>query len=110
MEAITGNGQRSGSKGMLESLNVGSIVERCPSGIHLVRGYRGESRIYCDFNTTKPAAGMKVWSRLAIEAGCEELVQPRGQDDDPRIILQTDLSNTSEYSRQMLRASDTKCR
>jgi hypothetical protein len=40
----------------------------------------------------KPVTETKLWSRLAVEAGCEELFQPRGEDDDSHAILQTDLS------------------
>ena len=65
-----------GSNGMLEFLNVESNVERCPSSIHLVGGYCGESRDYCAFSTIEPVTKTKMWSRLAIEAGWKSLSSP----------------------------------
>jgi len=75
------------SDGMLELLNMVPNVERCTSSIHRIRGDRGESRVHYSFNTVKTITGHEIWRRLAIKTGCEELVQPRGENDDPHVAL-----------------------
>ena len=33
----------------------------------------------------------KVWIRLTVETGCEELVQPRGENNGSHVIFQNNL-------------------
>ena len=78
-----------GSNSMLEFPQVTPDMKRRASSIYRVRRDYGESRVYCNFNTVKLVMTYRVYSRLAVETGGEEFVQPRGEDDDSHVVLQT---------------------
>jgi len=76
---------------MLELLDMVPNVKCRTSSIRRVHGDCGESGVHYTFDTVKSVVKHGERMILAIEASCEELVQPRGEDDDPHVVLQTNL-------------------
>lgn len=79
------------SNSILEFLDVVSKMECRPSGVNWVCRDFGESGIYCDFDAVKLAVKDQICNTLTIKTGSETLIQPRGEDNGPNIILQTNL-------------------
>lgn len=98
------------SNRVLKFLNVVPEIERSTSRVHLVCGDREEPRLHYNLNTVKPVT-KRGWYGADLQStpAVKSLSNPEARTTTLTSSSKLTFSNTVAYSRQTLRALDTKC-